>query len=90
MGKTVSKIILENLDLRKRPGTCIKDVTFEGMYVGWTRVRKGADIRVIPCDNGDNFEHLRKLGPGNDLIAWLSGFGLQNQLRSGNGQPKLQ
>jgi ATP-dependent exoDNAse (exonuclease V) alpha subunit len=38
-GKTVSKIIL---DLRKRPGSGagIKDVEFEGMYVGWTRVRR--------------------------------------------------
>ena len=66
-----------SLDLRKRPGICIKDVMFEGIYVGWTRVSKGTDISVIPCGNGENFEHLRKLGPGNDLIAWLSGFGLQ-------------
>jgi hypothetical protein len=73
-GKTVSKIIL---DLRKRPGSRagICNVEFEGMYVGWTRVRKGADIRVIPCGDGENFDHLRKLGPSNNLIAWTSGFG---------------
>ncbi len=47
------------------------------MYVGWTRVCKATGIRVIPCGNGESFEHLRKLGPGTDLIAWLSVFGLQ-------------
>jgi hypothetical protein len=75
-GKTVSKIIL---DLRKRPGICIKDVTFEGLYVGWTRVRKGADIRVIPCGNRGTFDHLKKLGPSSKLIAWMSGFGQPEQ-----------
>ena len=74
-GKTISKVIL---DLRKRPGTGagIKDVSFEGLYVGWTRVRKGADIRVIPPQDGANdaFDHLMKLGPSAHLISWLNGF----------------
>ena len=72
------------MDLRKSlcPGTGagIKDITFDGLYVGWTRVslRKGADIRVIPPQDGANdaFYHLMKLGPSAHLISlsWLNGF----------------
>jgi hypothetical protein len=71
-GKTVSKIVL---DLRKKPGICINGVTFEGLYFGWTRVCKGADISVIPCGNCKTFYHPRKLRPCNNLIAWMKGFG---------------
>ena len=74
-GTTISKVIL---DLRKRPGTAagIKDVTFEGLCVGWTRVRKGADIRVIPPHYGASnaFDHPLKLGPSAHLISWLKGL----------------
>jgi hypothetical protein len=39
-------------------------------------VRKGADIRVIPPQDGANdaFDHLMKLGPSAHLISWLNGF----------------
>jgi len=77
-GKTIPKVIL---DLRKRPGSGagIMDVDFEGLYVGWTRVRKGADIRVIPSHNGaaDAFDHLMSLGPSAHLLCWLKGFDYQ-------------
>ena len=93
-GKTIPKVIL---DLRKRPGTSagIKDVTFEGMYVGWTRVRKGADIRVIPPDDGSQnaYDHLMKLGPSAHLIRWFGGFPVQpdhtGRLREWNRQAAL-
>jgi hypothetical protein len=29
---------------------------------------------VIPCGDGGNFDHLKKLGSSNNLISWLSGF----------------
>ena len=41
-------------------------------------LRKGADIRVIPPQDGANdaFYHLMKLGPSAHLISlsWLNGF----------------
>ena len=74
-GKTISKVIL---DLRKRPGTRdgIANVDFEGLYVGWTRVRRGQDIRVIPASDSaeDAFDHLMQLGPSAHLLSWLKGY----------------
>jgi hypothetical protein len=66
-GQTKQKVIL---DLNKRPGV-LSHVDFHGLYVGWSRVKHAVNIRVLPCQNDDNFEHLLQLKPNVHLKEWL-------------------
>jgi hypothetical protein len=66
-GQTENKIIL---DINKRP-QILGTVDFHGLYVGMTRVKFGDNIRILPCQDGNNFEHLLKLKPSNNLVNWL-------------------
>jgi len=66
-GQTMSKIIL---DLNKRPST-LKQLDFHAFYVGMTRVELPQNIRILPCQDDDNFKHLLKLKPQKKLKSWL-------------------
>ena len=66
-GQTIKKIIL---DLNKRPGS-LKQLDFYAFYVGMTRVELAENIRILPCQNDDNFKHLLRLKPQQKLKKWL-------------------
>jgi hypothetical protein len=66
-GQTKEKVIL---DLNRRPGR-LSHVDYHGLYVGWSRVKHASNIRVLPCQNDDNFEHLLQLKPNTNLKLWL-------------------
>ena len=66
-GQTMDKIIL---DLNKRP-TTLKQLDFHAFYVGMTRVELPQHIRILPCQDDDNFKHLLKLKPQKKLKSWL-------------------
>ena len=67
-GQTKDKIIL---DLNYRPGH-MGNVNFHGMYVGFTRVNFADNIRILPCQDNNNFKHLLDLKPDKALIDWLN------------------
>ncbi len=56
-GQTMEKIIL---DLNKRP-TSLKQLDFHAFYVGMARVELPQHIRILLCQDDDNFKHLLKL-----------------------------
>jgi hypothetical protein len=66
-GQTVNKIIL---DLNKRPGA-LGSLDFHAIYVGLTRVAYRDDIRILPCHDGNHFQHLLNLKPNSNLKEWL-------------------
>jgi hypothetical protein len=66
-GQTKRKVIL---DLNQRPAR-LSHVDYHGLYVGWSRVKFADNIRVLPCQLNDNFQHLLKLKPNIYLKQWL-------------------
>ena len=68
-GKTVSKVILDINDK-----SFIPKLTLAGLYVGLTRVKKGADIRILPVKRGGNLDYLKALKGDRKLATWLKGF----------------
>ena len=67
-GKTVPKIIL---DLNRRPGQRLGKLTFYGVYVGLSRVKYSADIRILPIQPNESLAHLKRLKPHEELTDWL-------------------
>jgi hypothetical protein len=71
-GATLSKVILH---LEKPPKGCGKGLSFEMLLVGMTRVRKDADMRVMPTAFGTlpDLKHLEKLKPDTFVHRWFAG-----------------
>jgi hypothetical protein len=82
-GRTMPKVIL---DLNKQPlaGT-VGNVSYSGLYVGLSRVRKGVDVAIFPPVSypgvGDrhagaagSLDHLLDLLPNHEFLSWWSGF----------------
>ena len=73
-GKTMSKVILDlNKQEHRRSG-----ITYSSLYVGLSRVRKGADVKLFPSLSKQRhhlggLEHLQSLKPNGDLKVWLQG-----------------
>ena len=65
-GKTVDKIIL---CLNKTPRS-LGTLTCAGLYVGLTRVRRNADMRVFPPPPGQTLDHLCELKVDQALAEW--------------------
>ena len=65
-GKTVRKIILLLQKCPRSQGT----LTCAGLYVGLTRVRRNADMRVFPLPPGETLDHLCKLTVDPALSKW--------------------
>jgi hypothetical protein len=63
------------LDLNRRPGE--KRITFAALYVGVTRAKRGAQLRILPPLQRTArapFPHLFDLRPDPALHVWLGGF----------------
>lgn len=76
-GCTKDKIIL---DLNHRPGRRLKNVSHAMLYVGLTRVKTRAGIRVLPWRGGrgppgKRFAHLTGLAPSKELLVWFRRYG---------------
>lgn len=54
--------------------------TYSGLYVGLSRVRRGADVKLFPMlpnphnINATSLHYLRTLSPSANLAKWLAGF----------------
>ena len=69
-GQTCDKIILQ---LNKR--SFVPYLIFNMLYVALSRVRKGADIRLMPPHpNNSSLDYLANLKPNEDLLTWLDAF----------------
>jgi hypothetical protein len=66
-GQTCDKVIL---DINKRPGQLFQ-LGFHALYVGWSRVKFGNNIRILPDQNDDKFKHLLTFAPKSCLREWL-------------------
>ena len=66
-GQTKAKVIL---DLNRRP-SYLGNVSFQGAYVGLTRVNFANNMRILPCQDANNFNHLLELRPDPNLTKWL-------------------
>jgi hypothetical protein len=69
-GQTLDKIIV---DLNQTAGN-LKKVTYEAMYVALSRVRRSADIRLLPAVTGDAFAYVREMEGSPELSQWLAMF----------------
>ena len=50
-------------------------VTFPGLYVAVSRVRRGEDLRIMPIQPSSiNLKFLNTLQPSKKLITWMSGY----------------
>jgi hypothetical protein len=69
-GRTINKVIL---DLSKQPGN--GNVTYSSLYVGLSRVRKGADIRLLPLIQSHAYDlltpHRTRVAHGASPLAHL-------------------
>ena len=76
-GSTIKRIIL---DLNETPGRTVKHLDYQSAYVGVSRVRNGADMRLLPLQPGFfanselGLDHLKKLMPPRELVAFLKGY----------------
>nr|CAH0105805.1 unnamed protein product [Daphnia galeata] len=69
-GQTCSKLIV---DLNHRP--FMPQVTFSGLYVAVSRVRRGEDLRIMPIQPSSiNLKFLNTLQPSKKLITWMNGY----------------
>ena len=69
-GQTMDKVIV---DINKR---CFKPhLCYTAFYVAISRVKQGADLRVLaPQPGTGHFHHLKDLVPPRELVAWMQGF----------------
>jgi hypothetical protein len=50
-------------------------VTFPGLYVAVSRVRRGEDLRIMPIQPSSiNLKFLNTLQPSKKLITWMNGY----------------
>ena len=69
-GQTCSKLIV---DLNHRP--FMPQVTFPGLYMAVSRVRRGEDLRIMPIQPSSiNLKFLNTLQPSKKLITWINGY----------------
>jgi len=61
------------VDINKR---CFKPhLCYTAFYVAISRVKQGADLRVLaPQPGTGHFQHLKDLVPPRELVAWMQGF----------------
>lgn len=80
-GRTMNKVIL---DLNRQP-EARANVSYSSLYVGLSRVRRGADVSLFPIlphptDATADLSpraYLQRLMPHQDLITWLQGYNQQ-------------
>ena len=69
-GQTCDRLAI---DINLRP--FLPHISFHGLYVALSRVRESSNLRIMPLQpNIQNLNHLLKLEPPEDLLAWLDGF----------------
>ena len=68
-GRTMSKVILS---LNQRPAGPHFD--FAALFVAFSRVRKGADMRRLPVQSAQSLQYLLLLKPKMELLCWREGF----------------
>ncbi len=49
-------------------------VDFESVFVLLSRVTHQRNLKLLPLQPGGSWDHLAKLRPNGDLVAWLNGF----------------
>lgn len=68
-GLTLDKVILDI----NQPPSGLFALSFNSAYVGFTRVRKASDMRIMPV-NSKGLQHMSNLRPDAQLRLWRSGF----------------
>lgn len=67
-GRTCHRVIL-HMEPGAQPA-----LRFSAMYVGLTRVRNGAHMRIFPQPHAGSVEHVTRLRADSDIHDWLRGF----------------
>jgi hypothetical protein len=71
-GATVDKLILS---IAFSPGGGRKNISFESLYVGLSRVRSMKDLRILPFKNDwQTIKMLRNLKPSTHLENWINSY----------------
>ena len=68
-GRTMDLVIG---DLRHPPTAPY--LSFEAAFVFWSRVRLGSCLKCFPLKKGENWDHIRKLTPPDDLCIFMGAF----------------
>ena len=71
-GMTLRRVILA---LSHRP-TSVTNLTYEALYVSFSRVRSKDDIRIIVTEPGsyESLAYLLQLKPDPSIVAFFSGY----------------
>ena len=69
-GQTLTHVVLH---LHKRPGRCLKNLCFQGLYVALSRVRRGCCIRVS-FDTKTGLKHLMNLKRPPKFDLWIKNY----------------
>lgn len=85
-GKTMGKVVL---DLNRLPGRGF-NLTYSSLYVGLSRVRRGADVRLFPALTEGALNYLTRLRVKPELSTWLLRFDSQGVWQVSNQEARLR
>ena len=68
-GRTMERV-LACLNIHPSP----PHLSFEAIFVFLSRVKYGKHCKILPLHPGENWDHLKKLRPSANLVAYLGGF----------------